>query len=205
MAAVSRSSTTSQASSLYSASPAHKLHRIAFQGEDSAHWALLLPKKTGAPIGLLVHIGVQKEEFTSRPLRHELRFQTIDLVNTTASEALIIPGAEVTESQLREAAETVFNREGNNYHMLTNNCQHFCLDVVTWLHQRYPNSISADAIKDCEAKGTKPIALRKFILWTRFTKEGREAYARAKQAKAALEAANRPASQSSNRPRMSIS
>lgn len=88
--------------------------------------------------------------------------------------------------------------------MLTNNCQHFCIDVVTWLHHHYPSSVTKDAIKDWEGRGTKPVAIRKFIYWTRFTKEGREAYLRAKQAKAAELAAARPPSRGAARPRMSI-
>ncbi|KAJ4392953.1 hypothetical protein N0V93_002157 [Gnomoniopsis smithogilvyi] len=117
-------------------------------------------------------------------------------------EARVIPGAEITESQLKEAAEAVFYRKGNTYHMLTNNCQHFCIDVVTWLHYRYLESVSRDAIKDCEGKGTKPIALRKFIFWTCFTNEGRMAHARAKQATEAEEAATQPSIRTLNRSRV---
>lgn len=202
------SSRASQSSSLFSASPTHKLHRVAFQGEDSAHWAILLPVKTGVPIGVFVHIGVEKDRITLKPIRHELLIHNINISHTAATEAILIPGAEVTEYQLVEAAEAVFYRRNNSYHMLTNNCQHFCIDVVTWLHYHYPNSVSKDAIRDCEGKGTTAVALRKFIFWTRFTKDGREAYLKAKQAKAAQEAATqhfvRSDSGISNRTRMSI-
>lgn len=184
------------------------LHRVAFKGEDFAHWAILLPAKTGAPIGTFVHIGVQKDKRTKKPIHHELLIDTIDLTTSTVQESRPILGSNVSEAQLIEAARAVFNRDGNTYHMLTNNCQHFCIDVVTWLHQHYPNAVTKESVKDCEGKGTTAVAVRKFILWTRFTKEGREAYLKAKQAKAAqaaaATAAARPASQRSNQPRLSI-
>lgn len=159
----------------------------------------------GSAFGLLVHIVVRRDPATGKPFGHELGMKRLDMVGTPTSEARVIPGAEVSEDQLRRAAEAVFYRPDNTYHLLTNNCQHFCIDVVTWLHQYYPNAVSQDAITDCEGKGTKPVALRKFIHWTRFTKEGREAHLRAKQAKEAQQAAAaRPPSRDSARPRISI-
>ncbi|PSR88703.1 hypothetical protein BD289DRAFT_431797 [Coniella lustricola] len=193
----------SRSSTVNSVSSTHKLHRIAFQGEDFAHWAMLLPLKTGVPVGLLVHIGVRKD-VCHRPVHHELLMHIADTVSTTASEAVVIPGTNVSESQLRQAAEAVFRRSGNNYHMLTNNCQHFCIDVVIWLHQHYPDSVTKEAIRDCEGRGTKAIAFRKFIFWTRFTSEGREARAKAKQAASRQAELAQPRRTVSYRPRMSI-
>lgn len=103
------SSQNPTSSSLFSASRAHKLHRVAFHGEDSAHWALLLPVKTGSSVGLVVHIGVRKDPLTLEPIRHELRMPGAFILGTAAEEARVIPGAEVTEAQLEEAANAVFN------------------------------------------------------------------------------------------------
>lgn len=181
----------------------HRLQRVAYQGEDSAHWALVLPFKTGDEAGIFVDIAVRKDK-TLKPVDHVLRIQKLHVVDTLVTEARVITGAVISERQLREAADAVFYREGNSYHMLTNNCQHFCLDVVTWLHQHYPNSVSAAAVKECAGKGTVPIAVRKFIHWTRLTKEGREAKWKERQAKSARESSARPSSKSSNQARISI-
>lgn len=145
------------------------LHRIAFEGEDTAHWALFLPEAAGGITGRLVHVGVLKGRSGAKENR-QLRSDIIDLSNTSAQCAFPIPNAIVSEYQLIRAAQTVFDRKG--YRTLTNNCQHFCIDVVTELHQIWPECVPAQALKDVANRGTI------FTKTTRFLKMERLVQAR---------------------------
>lgn len=147
------------------------LHRIAFEGEDTAHWALFLPEAAGGVSGLLVHVGVLKGRSGAKQNR-QLRDEVINLSNTSAQCAFPIPNTYVSEYQLMRAAQAVFDRKG--YRTLTNNCQHFCIDVVTELNQIWPECVSAQAIKDVENRGTI------FTKTTRFLKMDRLEQARKK-------------------------
>lgn len=148
---------------------ARPLYRIAFEGDSTAHWALFLPwdgpPRTGiTDRGLLVHIGAQKApgksgtERGSRVVGHELRCHEFN--QSTSSKQRLDPiGVRVTERQLCAAASAVFNKPDNNYHALTNNCQHFCIQTVIELHDRLPQTVPPSAVANLKAKGTKLTAL----------------------------------------------
>jgi hypothetical protein len=57
-----------------------------------------------------------------------------------------IHGAYVTRTMLEYVTQHVFDRKG--YNVITNNSQHFCLDVVKELNRHYPDFVSVEAVED---------------------------------------------------------
>ncbi|KAI8945747.1 hypothetical protein F4801DRAFT_567243 [Xylaria longipes] len=142
----------SSSSSVYSLpSGPRQLHRIAFEGEDTAHWALFLPDTSGSPSGLLVHVGVHKG-WSGTKTNHKLRQDRFTVTHSTARTVFPIAHAVVSEYQLLRAAEAVFERKG--YRLLTNNCQHFCIDVVTELNRVWPETVPPAAVHEVRSRGT---------------------------------------------------
>jgi hypothetical protein len=90
------------------------------------------------------------------------------VTRTDAQSVFPIAQASVTETQLRNIAKDVFDRKG--YSAVTNNCQHFCVDVVEELHNRYPESVPRAAVADINARGTTLTAIKNFA---RFFKRDR--------------------------------
>lgn len=46
---------------------------------------------------------------------------------------------------------------------ITNNCQHFCSDVVQELHRLHPELVSADAVDDVARQGTVITKVTRFL------------------------------------------
>jgi hypothetical protein len=137
-----------------------QLHRVAFEGEDTAHWALFLPDRDGGARGILVHVGANKGK-SGRKENHTLRSSPFLITSSTAQSVFPIAHAAVTESQLTRAAEEVFQRKG--YRLLTNNCQHFCIDVVTELNRVWPHSVPPEAVIDVASRGTTITNLTRWV------------------------------------------
>lgn len=155
----------SDTDSNYSLPPLRRqLHRVAFEGEDSAHWALFLPTRPAGPTGILCHVGVAIDSSGCKT-DHQLRWDSFDISKSSAKSYFAIPGAIVTENQLRRTAETVFDRKG--YRSLTNNCQHFCIDVLIELNRNWPDSVTAQAVAEVQARGTKFTKMTTFLKRTR--------------------------------------
>ncbi|KAG8159871.1 hypothetical protein KVR01_010508 [Diaporthe batatas] len=155
------------------------LHRIAFEGEDTAHWALFLPEAAGGVSGLLVHVGILKGKSGAKQNR-QLRSEIINLSSTSAQCAFPIANTYVSEYQLMRAAQTVFDRK--EYRTLTNNCQHFCIDVITELNQIWPECVTAQAVKDVATRGTIFTKTTRFLKMDRLIEARNKWKSRTKQA-----------------------
>ncbi|ROW02097.1 hypothetical protein VSDG_02368 [Cytospora chrysosperma] len=139
------------------------LYRLSFRDpETTAHWGLFLPYEAAAPMGLLAHIGVQKEGSSgqAKPAsgtikeNHRPRFEVFEITKSTVRRMSPIPNATVTEHDLRQAAMQVFNHpDYNKYKALTNNCQHWCIHVVMKLHEKHPETVGKEAVDFIKNQG----------------------------------------------------
>ncbi|PPJ49692.1 hypothetical protein CBER1_02140 [Cercospora berteroae] len=160
----------SDTSSIRSLPARRQLFRVAFEGEDTAHWALFPSDRPGLPDGVLCHVGVEKNK-SGKKVAHELRYHPIKINTSSAGSAFPIHGAVIAEWQLRQAAQTVFERKA--YRVVTNNCQHFCIDVLVELNRNWPDMVPAQAIVDVQARGTKFTKMTTFFTRFRFQREQR--------------------------------
>uniref|UniRef100_A0A1Y1MAD1 PPPDE domain-containing protein n=1 Tax=Photinus pyralis TaxID=7054 RepID=A0A1Y1MAD1_PHOPY len=171
------------------------LYRVAFEGERTAHWALFVPEQIGGHKGTLVHVGVEKEarcgsnrtsgpednrksirgcnlasNHTGKVEKYALECHNFKMRGSGAESCFPIANAFVTLPQLRRAAEEVFKRK--SYNLLTNNCQHFCIDVVTYLHQIYPQSVPRSAVDDVLARAQGLTNISYMLRRTQLHEEG---------------------------------
>lgn len=124
---------------------------MAFSGGSLAHWALFIPDEQGGSKGTIVHVGVETGSSGSKG-NHRVRTKGIEISSSTAQSVHVIEGAYVTTAMVKAAAETVFVAGG--YNIVTNNCQHFCYDVVNELNRRYPDHVTETAVRDVWQHGT---------------------------------------------------
>ena len=68
-----------------------------------------------------------------------------------------IAHAVIIEYQLLRTTEAVFERKG--YRLLTNNCQHFYIDVVTELNHVWPEAVTPAAVDEVRSSGTSLTAI----------------------------------------------
>lgn len=133
-----------------------QLHRFVFKGDTTAHWALFLPDRAVSPTGLIVHIGVQKGRSGAKR-NHSLIPSHFRVRNSNARTVFPIAHAVVTEYQLLRAAEAVFERKG--YRLLTNNCQPFCIEMVTELNRVWSEGVPPAAVHEVLSRGTSFTAI----------------------------------------------
>ncbi|KID78795.1 uncharacterized protein G6M90_00g026540 [Metarhizium brunneum] len=154
------------------------LCRVAFEGERTAHWALFIPEEIGSHEGTLVHIGVEKaascgsnrtSKSTGKVEKYVLRCHEFRMMGSGAQSCFPIANAYSTESELRRAAEEVFKRK--SYNLLTNNCQHFCIDVVTYWHKICPQSVPRSAVEDVLARAQGVTNISYMLRRTQLNKE----------------------------------
>jgi hypothetical protein len=127
------------------------LHRVAFRGGSLSHWALFLPDQDGGNEGTLVHVGVETGS-SGVKRNHRVLVKKIRVTRSSAQSVHVIRGAHVTTAMLKAVAQDIFDRKG--YNVITNNCQHFCFDVVQELHDLYPDLVTLDAVNDVRQHGT---------------------------------------------------
>ncbi|KAF2217599.1 hypothetical protein CERZMDRAFT_119434 [Cercospora zeae-maydis SCOH1-5] len=89
----------SDAASIQSLPARRQLFRVAFEGEDTAHWALFLSDGPGLRDGILCHVGVDKNR-SGKKVGHELRFHPILMNSSSAESVFPNQGAIVAEWQL---------------------------------------------------------------------------------------------------------
>ncbi|KAK3903476.1 hypothetical protein C8A05DRAFT_14563, partial [Staphylotrichum tortipilum] len=133
---------------------------VAFRGGNLAHWGLFLPDEEGSPEGTLVHIGVNTLASGLVKLNHRLYVKKLVVTRSNAQSVHPITGAHVTRDILQQVANSVYQARGYNY--VTNNCQHFCLDVVKELHARYADLVLDAAVQDVLQHGTAISAVTNF-------------------------------------------
>lgn len=143
--------TWSSSGSVVSEDLPRPLHRIAFQGKNGAHWGLFLPKNVGRADGTLIHIGARSEKLL-RKRGHEVHYDPFLVTLSSAQSVFLIPQANVSERQMKRACQDVFERKG--YNMFTNNCQHFCMDVVLQLNHLFPEAVPKESVLEMEGRGT---------------------------------------------------
>lgn len=149
--------------SVFTRSNRFALRRVGFAGnENTTHWALFIPDWTGGVRGKTCHVSVVRNKY-KKVVAHLLLLTPTALRETSISSSFQIEGAVVGEWQLWQAAHNVYLSKG--YNMVTNNCQHFCVDVVTELHRLFPHCVKAEAIDLVQSRGT--IFTRGRDLWRR--------------------------------------
>ncbi|KAL2130077.1 hypothetical protein VTI74DRAFT_6934 [Chaetomium olivicolor] len=111
------------------------------KAESLSHWALFLPDEDGIAEGSLVHVGVEMGS-SGIKRNHKWRSRHPHYI-------------------IQALAEDIFNSRG--YNVVTNNCQHFCFDMVAELHRRYPDLIPQEAVGDVAAHGTTITNVTKFL------------------------------------------
>ncbi|KAL2142873.1 hypothetical protein VTI28DRAFT_641 [Corynascus sepedonium] len=139
---------------------ARSLHRVAFSGGSLAHWALFLPDEDGSAEGTLVHVGVETGS-SGVKRNHRVRVKKIRVTRSSARSVHVISGARITRTTLEQVAKDIFNRKG--YNVATNNCQHFCFDVIAELHLLYPDLVPQSAVDDMRRNGTTITNVTNFL------------------------------------------
>lgn len=156
----SRSSGDRSANSGADAAP-RTIHRVAFNGGNLAHWALFLPDVDGGSDGTLAHIGAETNS-SGKKGAHRLRFKKIRVTSSSARSVHAINGAKVTGTMLREVAAEVFAAKGG-YNAVTNNCQHFCYDVIAAINAKYPGFVLDSAVADMWAHRNTIVTVTKYL------------------------------------------
>lgn len=131
------------------------IYLLSWRGGNDAHWALFTPLHRCSPRGKLVHITVDRKRVIRGDAK--LKIATFDITRGNVYRSIELRGAEATLLQLREAVQDVFRRF--KYNLVTSNCQNFVLRVVKRLNQLYPNSVTTEAIKHIQSRGTLSTSL----------------------------------------------
>ncbi|KAG8410579.1 hypothetical protein J3459_017052 [Metarhizium acridum] len=167
------------------------LYRVAFEGERTAHWLcsfrtlLHVPTAFWSTLEYKSKTAAETNPGVIRPPhsptqshwqveKYTLRWHHFPVLRSDGlRSAFPIANAFATQSQLRWAAEEVFN--GKWYNALTNNCQHFFIDVVTHLHQKYPQSVPRSAVEDVLARAQGLTNISYVLRRTQLHEEGTDA------------------------------
>ncbi|EFY91122.1 hypothetical protein MAC_02793 [Metarhizium acridum CQMa 102] len=154
------------------------LYRVAFEGERTAHWLCSFRTLLHVPTAFWSTLEY-KSKSAAEPIPESFAHPFADPIALASgkvhAQMAPLPPAPKRwlESQLRWAAEEVFN--GKWYNALTNNCQHFFIDVVTHLHQKYPQSVPRSAVEDVLARAQGLTNISYVLRRTQLHEEGTDA------------------------------
>ncbi|CCT71082.1 uncharacterized protein FFB20_08159 [Fusarium fujikuroi] len=153
------------------------LHLLQFTGPRGGcdqHWAFFVPSVDGSPEGKIVHIRVNKDT-RQRVVSCTVHLESFTPTRTRSRfRAFVVPGAVVLASRLKRAGDEVHGAffSGNSrshpgdppsYHMVTNNCQHFCYLVLKNLNWNLPDQVPGHAIDYVESESTPLLAVRQIL------------------------------------------
>ncbi|GAT21551.1 DDT domain protein [Aspergillus luchuensis] len=130
------------------------LHIISWGHGSLSHWAIFLPYQMGGTKGILYHIGYEeRRSFIACTTSSRLSKEPFRAPQSRPTRSSTIPGAFATFAQVEDAVNKVYE-DYKIYNIFTRNCQLFVLDVFLRLHQLYPTSVPASAIRDIRRRGT---------------------------------------------------
>ncbi|GKZ33009.1 hypothetical protein AbraIFM66950_002721 [Aspergillus brasiliensis] len=131
------------------------LHVMAWGSDSLSHWALYLQDFETSPAGTLCHLQVEKKcDGLSITGRAQVSIESRNVYHTKPIRSFAIANASVTISQVEQAANYVFRKQGyERYNLFTRNCQNFAADVIQRLHESHPQTVPASAVRQVPRRG----------------------------------------------------
>lgn len=137
-----------------------QLHAVSYETGNTAHWTLFVPSQRGDPWGMWIHIGTDGTRSGKGNGKLQEDPTTIPR-SDYAKRVILLPNAEASLDQVREAAKECF--EGFKYNIVLENCQTFVIKLLERLHQKYPSQVSADAVQLLKSRGTTSTAIQSLL------------------------------------------
>lgn len=110
---------------------------IASFGGPTPHWGFVHLDRPGGNSGLLIHVGAQKPGRVAAVAgRHEMLLDTRqwnDIKHSSIQEMIPVTGADINRRDVIRVL-TAVHAGMDDYQLLSNNCQHFCIAGVKALN-----------------------------------------------------------------------